>query len=102
MDLLLTPVITHLLKSFIKTASGEEASKLRVSLSKGVVLHNLELNLDSLTTNLPLRIERAYAKQLTLRFSLATLASQPPQVSIAVSLLCSTAQMAPLHLKLGP
>ena len=76
MDALLTPVVTHFLKSFIKTASGEEASKLRVSLSRGVVLHNLELNLDRLTSKLPLRIERAFAKQLTLRISWTALAQQ--------------------------
>ena len=90
MDALLTPVVTHFLKSFIKTASGEEASKLRVSLSRGVVLHNLELNLDRLTSKLPLRIERAFAKQLTLRISWTALAQQPIQVGFSQLLHCCT------------
>ena len=44
MDALLTPLVNSLLKSVIKSASGEAASQLRVSLSRGSVrLQNLEL-----------------------------------------------------------
>ncbi|KAK9844032.1 hypothetical protein WJX81_002459 [Elliptochloris bilobata] len=81
MEHLLTPVVTRLLQRFIKSAAGERASDLRVSLSGGsLVLANLELNLESLLGRLPLQVERAYARQLRITVPWTALATQPIQV----------------------
>ena len=81
MDVLLTPVVNRFLRRFIKTAAGEEASQLRVSLSRGsVALHHLELNLDELTARLPVSVKRAFARQLTISVPWTSFTSQPLQV----------------------
>ncbi len=70
----------RLLQRFIKSAAGERASDLRVSLSGGsLLLTNLELNLDALVGRLPLRVERAYARQLRVTVPWTALATQPIQ-----------------------
>lgn len=47
MERLLTPLISRLLRRFIKEADGQQLGTLRVGFSKGsLVLHDLELNLD--------------------------------------------------------
>lgn len=81
MEVLLTPVVTKLLKRFIKSAEGRSSSSLRVSLSGGsVLLHNLELNLEPVLQDLPVTIERAFARQLRLVIPWTSLATQPIQV----------------------
>ena len=83
MELLLTPVVSRLLRRFIKSADGQASSNLRVSLSRGsVVLHNLELDLDELLHKLPLRVERAFARQLRIVIPWTSLATQPIQVAL--------------------
>ena len=75
-----TLLVRRLLQRFIKSAAGERASDLRVSLSGGsLVLANLELNLDALLGRLPLRVERAYARQLRVTVPWTALATQPIQ-----------------------
>ena len=84
MELLLTPVVSRLLRRFIKSADGQASSNLRVSLSRGsVVLQNLELDLDELLHKLPVRVERAFARQLRIVIPWTSLATQPIQVSMA-------------------
>lgn len=81
MDVLLTPVVNRFLRRFIKKASGEETSQLRVSLSRGsVALHNLELNLDELSDRLPVSVRRAFARQLTISVPWTSFVSRPLQV----------------------
>ena len=81
MEVLLTPVVNKILKRFIKSAEGRSGSSLRVSLSgDSVVLHNLELNLEPLLHNLPVAVERAFARQLKLVIPWTSLATQPIQV----------------------
>ncbi len=81
MEVLLTPVVNKILKRFIKSAEGRSGSSLRVSLSgDSVVLHNLELNLEPLLHNLPVTVERAFARQLKLVIPWTSLATQPIQV----------------------
>ena len=76
----------RLLQRFIKSAAGERASDLRVSLSGGsLVLANLELNLDALLRRLPLRVERAYARQLRVTVPWTALATQPIQARSAAA-----------------
>jgi hypothetical protein len=70
----------RLLQRFIKSAAGERASDLRVSLSGGsLLLTNPELNLDALVGRLPLRVERAYARQVRVTVPWTALATQPIQ-----------------------
>ena len=84
MELLLTPVVSRLLRRFIKSADGQASSNLRVSLSRGsVVLQNLELDLDELLHKLPVRVERAFARQLRIVIPWTSLATQPIQVTMA-------------------
>ena len=108
MDALLTPLVNAFLNKYIKRADG--ASQLRVSLSKGLTLHNLELvscsmrllntvaqcsgvkvpagdlsvlqNLDRLAAHAPLAIDRAYAKSLTIHVPWAVFGSRPILVRI--------------------
>ena len=81
MEVLLTPVVNKLLRRYIKSAEGRSGSSLRVSLSGGsVVLHNLELNLETLLHGLPVTVERAFARQLRLVIPWTSLATQPIQV----------------------
>ena len=81
MDRILTPVVSRLLSRFIKSAAGKDGSDLRASLSGGkVVLYNLELNLMSLFEGLPVLVERAFAKQLTISIPWTSLGAQPIQV----------------------
>jgi len=44
-----------------------------------ILLTNLELNLDALVGRLPLRVERAYARQLRVNVPWTALATQPIQ-----------------------
>ena len=84
----------RLLQRFIKSAAGERASDLRVSLSGGsLVLANLELNLDALLGRLPLRVERAYARQLRVTVPWTALATQAIQARPGGRPCCS--QMPP-------
>ena len=83
MELLLTPVVSRLLRRFIKSADGQASSNLRVSLSRGsVVLQNLELDLDELLHKLPVKVERAFARQLRIVIPWTSLATQPIQVAL--------------------
>lgn len=83
MERLLTPLVTRLLQSYVKSAQGRSGSELRVVLSGGsVVLHSLELNLDPLLHKFPfLKLHRAYAKRLQLVIPWTALATQPIQVA---------------------
>lgn len=86
MELLLTPVVSRLLRRFIKSADGQASSNLRVSLSRGsVVLQNLELDFDELLHKLPVRVERAFARQLRIVIPWTSLATQPIQVALALA-----------------
>ena len=82
MERLLTPVVTRLLQSYVKSAQGRSGSELRVVLSGGsLVLHSIELNLDPLLQKFRyLKIHRAYAKRLQLVIPWTALATQPIQV----------------------
>ena len=81
MESLLTPLVGRLLSNFVKSAAGNDGSDLRASLQGGnVSLHNLELNLDSLLHKLPVAVERAFAKQLTVSIPWTRLNSQPIEV----------------------
>ena len=83
MEVLLTPVVNRMLKRFVKSAEGRSGSSLRVSLSGGsVVLHNLELNLEPFLQNLPVTVERAFARELKIRIPWASLATQPIQAMV--------------------
>lgn len=87
MEVLLTPVVNQLLKRFVKSAEGRSGSSLRVSLSGGsVVLHNLELNLDQALQNLPVTVERAFARELKIVIPWTSLATQPIQAGQPQSL----------------
>ena len=81
MERLLTPIVSRLLSRFVKSAAGKDGSDLRASLSGGkVVLYNLELDLMSLFEGLPVLVERAFAKQLTVSIPWTSLGAQPIQV----------------------
>ena len=82
MDALITSIINRFLHRFVKSAEdGQAAPSLRASLSSGgVQLHNLELDLDSVVKGLPVDVQRAFAKQLSVKVSWAALGSQPIQV----------------------
>ena len=81
MESLLTPLVGRLLSRFVKSAAGNDGSDLRTSLQGGnVSLHNLELNLDSFLHKLPVAVERAFAKQLTVSIPWTRLNSQPIEV----------------------
>lgn len=81
MERLLTPIVSRLLSRFVKSAAGKDRSDLRASLSGGkVVLYNLELDLMSLFEGLPVLVERAFAKQLTVSIPWTSLGAQPIQV----------------------
>ena len=80
MERLLTPLVVRLLRRFVKS-TGESGSDVRASLSGGgVVLHNLELDLASLFEGLPVAVDRAFAKRLTVAIPWTSLGSQPIQV----------------------
>lgn len=76
----LTPLVTRLLRSFIKSSEGSDASSLKVSFSaRGtLLLQHLELDLESLVPGLAVR--RARAGALEIRIPWTSLASQPIQV----------------------
>lgn len=81
MESILTPIVGRLLSRFVKSAAGTDGSDLRASLKGGnVSLHNLEINLDSILHSLPVAVERAFAKQLTVSIPWTSLTSQPIQV----------------------
>ncbi len=86
----------RLLQRFIRSAAGERASDLRVSLSGGsLLLTNLELNLDSLLGHLPVQVERAYARQLRISVPWTALATQPIQAHRRSA--CPPAPPQPVH-----
>lgn len=76
----LTPLVTRLLRSFIRSSEGSDASSLKVSFSSRgtLLLQHLELNLDSLVPGLNVRRARAGALEITIPWT--SLASQPIQV----------------------
>ena len=79
-------MVSRLLRRFIKSADGQASSNLRVSLSRGsVVLQNLELDLDELLHKLPVRVERAFARQLRIVIPWTSLATQPIQVALSLA-----------------
>ena len=86
MERLLTPIVTRLLQSYVKSAQGKTGADLRVVLSGGsLALHSLELNLDPLLRKFPfLKVHRAYAERLRLVIPWTSLATQPIQVSAQV------------------
>ncbi len=90
MERLLTPIVSKLLSRFVKSAAGKDGSDLRASLSGGkVVLYNLELDLMSLFEGLPVAVDRAFAKRLTVSIPWTSLGSQPIQVyRTCLSLTC--------------
>ena len=85
MEAFLTPLVARLLSRFVRSASGRDGSDLRASLQGGggLVLHNLELNLDAALAGLPVGVRRAYAQQLTVSIPWTSLASQPIQVPLS-------------------
>lgn len=82
MERLLTPIVTRLLQSYVKSAQGKTGADLRVVLTGGTLaLHSLELNLDPLLRKFPfLKVHRAYAERLRLVIPWTSLATQPIQV----------------------
>ncbi len=67
MDLLLTPLVQHFLRRFVKRSDEGKGADLKVSLSKrgSLRLHNLELNLDSILPSTgSISVKRAFARQL--------------------------------------
>ena len=71
MESLLSSLVNRLLARFVVSAGGESGSSLRATLgSTGVlVLRRLELNLDPLLGSLPVRVQRAYARELQVSIS---------------------------------
>ena len=95
MDRLLTPLVARLLSRFVKGA-GTAGSDVKASLSGGgVVLHDLELDLTSLFEDLPVVVNRAFSKRLTVAIPWTSLGSQPIQVyglmliSLAMTQTCA-------------
>ncbi|KAK9831064.1 hypothetical protein WJX74_001635 [Apatococcus lobatus] len=82
MERLLTPIVTRLLQSYIKSAEGKTGADLRVVLSGGSLsLYSLELNLDPVLRKFPfLKVHRAYAEKLQLVIPWTSLATQPIQI----------------------
>ena len=83
---MLSSVVQRLLSKFIRRADdgdSSSASSLRASLNwqkGGVVLRNLELNLDSLLADSPFIVSRAYAMRLQLDVPWTNLWGAPIQV----------------------
>ena len=112
MEAFLTPLVARLLSRFVRSsASGRDASDLRASLQGGggLVLQNLELDLDAALAGLPVGVRRAFASQLTVSIPWTSLASQPIQVplpSLSQHVLCCqwhASQMAlPCHAPTHP
>eukprot|EP00873_Tetraselmis_striata_P036307 jgi/Tetstr1/456571/TSEL_043291.t2 len=83
MESLLTPVVNRLLRRFIKSADGQTGSGLRATFAGGsLVLHDLELNLDPLVGDLPVRVHRAFARELRLDIPWRSLGSQPLEIRL--------------------
>lgn len=64
---------------------GQEmpASSLRATFTYGsLVLRNLELNLDPILQGLPVRVRRAFARELRIEIPWASLGYQPVEVMI--------------------
>eukprot|EP00887_Chlorella_sp_A99_P008011 scaffold12.g8011.t1 len=82
MEVLLTPLVTRLLRAVIKRT--EDGTDLKVSFSgRGALrLRNLELNLDSLLRSLggAVSVRRAFARELTVTIPWTALTTQPIQV----------------------
>lgn len=76
----LTPLVTRLLRSFIRSSAESRGSTLKVSFSSRgtLLLHNLELDLDALVPGL--RVHKALARALEITIPWAGLSSQPIQV----------------------
>ena len=82
METFLTPVVARMLSRFVKSAAGD-APDLRANLQGGkLVLHNLELDLDTFLHALPVGVSRAFAGRLTVYIPWTSLASQPIQVRV--------------------
>jgi hypothetical protein len=82
METILTPVVSRLLRSFIKSADGEEGASLRVTFTRGcLVLHNLELNLVPLLGTLAdVGVKRAFARELRIEIPWTSLGYKPIEV----------------------
>ncbi len=83
METVLTAVVTRLLKRFIKTEDA--TSDLRVRLNKGsVLLHDLDLNLDSLFAHSrsPIAVRRAFTKTLTVKIPWTALGTRPMELCL--------------------
>jgi hypothetical protein len=95
MELLLTPLVHRILRKIVKSSSEGPGGGLKASLSSGgVVLYNLELNLDFLFAgNQHVTVSRAFAKRLQIVIPWTALATQPVQVGrgLQQSVVCYAA-----------
>ena len=93
MELLLTPLVTRVLKQFIKSSAEGGGRDLKVSFSRrgALTLHNLELNLDPLLNSSGLRaavgVRRAFARRLEVTIPWTALTTQPIEVGGAGGLV---------------
>ncbi|KAL4436856.1 hypothetical protein ABPG75_003995 [Micractinium tetrahymenae] len=99
MDLLLTPLVTRLLKQYVKRSSEGAGRDLKVSFSRGNVLtlHNLELNLAPLLGGAAAlaHVRRAFARRLSITIPWTALTTQPIQVVLdTVELVLAAAEQA--------
>lgn len=100
MDLLLTPLVTRLLKQYVKRSSEGAGRDLKVSFSRGNVLtlHNLELDLAPLLGGAAslAHVRRAFARRLSITIPWTALTTQPIQVVLdTVELVLSAAEHTP-------
>ena len=81
MDILLSSLLNRLLARFVVSAGSESGSSLKASLgSNGILLRELELNLDPLLGRLPVKVNRAYAKELQISVCWSLLRMQQIEV----------------------
>ncbi len=100
MDLFLGPLVTRLLRRFVKTSAEGSGNDLRVTFaspSGSIVLHNLELNLDFFPVPAGVCVKRAFARQLKVLIPWASLAIRPIEVRQPV-LIMQSSPMAALHI----
>jgi len=86
MERLLTPLLNRILRKFVKSSQEGEFGSFKASLSGGgVLLHNLELDLDSLLPPGVVASRRAFARSLRIKIPWTSLNSQPIEVISNVS-----------------
>lgn len=94
MELLLTPLVSSLLRKFIKSSAESAGGELKVSFSTrgALTLHNLELNLEPLLEGVSfITAKRAFARVLRITVPWTALTTQPVEVRQAAPAACDRA-----------